>query len=100
MDEWFTAAKASGRKMPFLWVGPTAAGPQKPAGLVTSQGNNALWHYTLDTSKAAQSRNMEALGMYNATLQATSFDGSNYGEKVSLMQAMMVSRWFSLCPRC
>ncbi|KAL2004265.1 hypothetical protein VTN02DRAFT_3990 [Thermoascus thermophilus] len=95
MDEWLTAAKASGRKMPFLWVGPTAAGPQKPAGLVMSQGNNALWHYTLDTSKAAQSRNMEALGMYNATLQATSFDGSNYGEKVSLVQAMMIINWLA-----
>jgi hypothetical protein len=34
---------------------------------------------------------MEVLGMYNATLQAASWDGKRYGEKVAMMQAMMVS---------
>ena len=33
---------------------------------------------------------MDALGMYNMSLQASSWDGSAYGERVGLVQAMMV----------
>ena len=86
MDEWVTLADASGRNIPILWVGPNAAGHLKPPG----QGNNALWHYTLETMKEAKARQLDALGMYNLTLQANSWDGSNYGQRVGLVQAMMV----------
>ena len=34
---------------------------------------------------------MDSLGLYNMTLQASSWDGSGYGERVALVQAMMVS---------
>lgn len=33
---------------------------------------------------------MDALGLYNMSLQASSWDGSAYGERVALVQAMMV----------
>ncbi len=33
---------------------------------------------------------MDVLGMYNLTLQANSWDGSFYGLRVGLVQAMMV----------
>ncbi len=33
---------------------------------------------------------MDALGLYNMSFQASSWDGSAYGEKVALVQAMMV----------
>ena len=55
-----------------------------------SQGNNALWHYTIETAKEAKSRDFDALGMYNLTLQAASWDGSNYAQRVALVQVMMV----------
>ena len=90
MDEWVTLADASGRNIPILWVGPNAAGHLKPAGQILTQGNNALWHYTLETVKEAKARQLDALGMYNLTLQANSWDGSNYGQRVGLVQAMMV----------
>lgn len=90
MDEWVTLADASGRNIPFLWVGPNAAGHLKPPGQNLTQGNNALWHYTLETMKEAKARQLDSLGMYNLTLQANSWDGSNYGQKVGLVQAMMV----------
>ncbi|KAE8148435.1 hypothetical protein BDV25DRAFT_158224 [Aspergillus avenaceus] len=93
MDEWLTFAKASKRDMPFLWVGPTAPGHQKPAG---NNIHASSWQYTMDASEAAQSRGMEALGMYNATLQADSWDGIHYGEKVALVQAMMVINWLAM----
>ena len=91
MDEWLGLADASGKNVPFLWVGPNAAGHLKPPGQILNQGNNALWHYTVEMAKEAQSRDVDALGMYNLTLQASSWDGSGYGLKVALVQAMMVS---------
>ncbi len=90
MDEWVTLADFSSRNVPFLWVGPTAAGHLKPPGQILSQGNNALWHYTIEMAKEARMRDLDALGMYNLTLQASSWDGSSYGMKVALVQAMMV----------
>ncbi len=90
MDEWVTLADASGRNIPILWIGPNAAGHLKPPGQATTQGNSALWHYTLETMKEAKARQLDALGMYNLTLQANSWDGSNYGQRVALVQAMMV----------
>lgn len=90
MDEWVTLADASGRNIPILWVGPNAAGHLRPSGQILTQGSNALWHYTLETMKEAKARQLDALGMYNLTLQANSWDGSNYGLKVGLVQAMMV----------
>lgn len=92
MDEWLALAQATGRTTPFLWTGPTAPGHQKPPG---DNVHAKSWQYTLDTTEAAQSKGMEALGMYNATLQAESRDGVHYGEKVALMQAMMVLNWLS-----
>lgn len=91
MDEWITLADASARNVPIIWVGPTAAGHLKPPGQILSQGNNALWHYTVEMAKEARAREVETLGMYNLTLQAGSWDGSNYGTRVGLVQAMMVS---------
>ena len=97
MDEWVSLADASIRNVPFLWIGPNAAGHLKPQGLIISEGNNAMWHYTLETTKEAKSRELDALGMYNLTLQANSWDGSNYGLKVNLVQAMMVRIPFLNC---
>ncbi|KAA6414693.1 MAG: hypothetical protein FRX48_01443 [Lasallia pustulata] len=95
MDEWLALADTSRRNMPFLWVGPNAAGHLKPPGQILSQGNNALWHYTVEQLKEAKTRDMDALGMYNLTLQAASWDGSSYGQKVALVQAMMIINWLS-----
>ena len=92
MDEWLAIADASNRNTPFLWVGPTAAGHLKPPGKILSEGNNALWHFTVEMGKEAGKRGCDALGMYNMTLQAQSWDGSGYGTRVALVQAMMVSQ--------
>ena len=94
MDEWVTLADASGRNIPVLWVGPNAAGHLVPPGQIVAQGNGALWHYTLETMREARAMQLDALGMYNLTLQAHSWDGSHYGQKVGLVQAMMVRRLF------
>ena len=94
MEEWITLADASGRNVPILWIGPTAATGhdlQPNSGPMLTQGDNgALWHYTLETAKEAKARQLDALGMFNLTLQAHSWGGNSYGLKVALVQAMMV----------
>ncbi|KAL8777700.1 MAG: hypothetical protein Q9213_007743 [Squamulea squamosa] len=95
MDEWVTLADISQKNVPFLWIGPNAAGHLKPPSQILSQGNNALWHYTIEMAEEARARQLDALGMYNFTLQAGSWDGSYYGQKVVLVQAMMVINWLS-----
>ncbi|KAE8384950.1 hypothetical protein BDV23DRAFT_165850 [Aspergillus alliaceus] len=93
MDEWLALAKSSKHDTPFLWIGPTAPGHQKPS---ENNVHASSWQYALDTSEAARARGMEALGVYNATLQADSRDGMHDGEKVALIQAMMVINWLSM----
>ncbi|KAI9833414.1 MAG: hypothetical protein M1826_007512 [Phylliscum demangeonii] len=83
------------RRLPVLWLGPVAAGHLQPAGQTMARGNHAVWHYTVDTTKAARARGWEALALYNLTLQARSWDGSAYGEGVGLVQAMMIVNWLS-----
>jgi hypothetical protein len=90
MDEWLALTKVNKQYTPLLWVGPTAPGHEKLSD-TNIPANSAVWQYALDTTKAARSRGMEVLGMYNATLHAASWDGKHYGEKVAMMQAMMVS---------
>ncbi|OJJ76365.1 hypothetical protein ASPBRDRAFT_406209 [Aspergillus brasiliensis CBS 101740] len=92
MDEWLTLAQASGRSTPFLWVGPTAPGLQKDS---RDNIHANSWQYSQDTAQEARNRGLDALGMYNATLQADSWDGKHYGEKVALIQAMMVINWLA-----
>ena len=95
VDEWLTVADNSGRNTPFLWVGPNAAGHLKQPSRIMQEGNNALWHYTLLMANEAKRRGVEALNSYNLTLQATSWDGSNYDERVALVQAMMIINWLA-----
>ena len=94
MDEWITLADASGRNIPILWVGPNAAGSH----LQTQGDGDTPWQFTLETAREAEKRQVEALGMYNLTLQASGWDGgtSTYGQRVGLVQAMMV--WFIIPP--
>ena len=91
MDEWLTIADNSGRNSPFLWLGPNAAGHMKAPAKIMQEGNNALWHYSIEMGKEAERRGCESMELYNSTLQANSWDGSSYGERVNLVHAMMVS---------
>lgn len=75
-------------------MGPTAPGHQnQPGGNIHASS----WQYTQDTAQVAQSKGVDVLGMYNATLQAESWDGLRYGEDVALMQAMMVRSYPTRC---
>jgi hypothetical protein len=92
-------AKASGRNVPFLWVGPPATDRRSPQSFAT-QAKGELSRYTLDMVEAVQRRGIDTLGMYNVTLQASGWDGPHYGERTFLVQAMMVSRVLSFQAKC
>ena len=108
MDEWVSLADSSGRNIPWLWIGPKAAGhhvTKSPTQIGNEGNDNAaalLWHYTIETMNEARNRDLDALGMYNLTLQANSWanddDGrSIYGQRVAMVQAMMVCTNYVLC---
>lgn len=72
------------RYRPLLWLNPPAAGHLKPPGVILQQGNEALWGFSKEMEKQAKRKGWEVLGMWNATVQADSWDGSNYGENGSV----------------
>jgi hypothetical protein len=84
------------RSYPVLWLGPNAAGHLKPPGKILSEGNNALWHFTQEMGREARSRGWDSLGLYNMTIQASSWDGTGYGMGTGLVQAMAVVGWLAL----
>ncbi|RAL17706.1 uncharacterized protein BO97DRAFT_12960 [Aspergillus homomorphus CBS 101889] len=92
MDEWLSMSKTTKQNTPFLWIGPTAPGLQKDS---EDNIHASSWQYSQDTIQEARARGMDALGLYNITLQADSWDGKHYGEQVALVQAMMIINWLS-----
>lgn len=85
-------ADDSGRNTPMLWIGPTAAGHIELKG---RKGNQEIWNFDRKMTEVAQEHDVDALGMWNMTVQATSWDGMRFGEKVAVTQAMMVMNWLS-----
>lgn len=46
-------------------------------------------------AKVARENDIEVLGMWNMTVQASSWDGLHFDERVALTQAMMVINWLA-----
>lgn len=85
-------ADDSGRKTPMLWIGPTAAGHIE---LKDRKGNQEIWDFDRKMATTANENDIDVLGMWNLTVQATSWDGMRFGSKVAVTQAMMVINWLS-----
>ena len=85
-------ADDSGRNTPMLWIGPTAAGHVELKG---RKGNQEIWEFDRKMAATAQENDVDVLGMWNMTVQATSWDGMRFAEKVAITQAMMVMNWLS-----
>jgi hypothetical protein len=43
----------------------------------------------------AKKKHLDVLSLYNLTAQATSLDAKHFGERVALVEAMMVINWLS-----
>lgn len=85
-------ADESERNTPILWIGPTAAGHIELKG---RKGNQEIWQFDHSMTDAATELDVEVLGMWNLTAQATSWDGMRFGEGVAITQAMMIMNWLS-----
>ncbi|KAI5801392.1 hypothetical protein DFH27DRAFT_652796 [Peziza echinospora] len=78
---------------PRLFVTPSAAGKDKPEEWEQSQGNKALMLYEDSVKEIARKRNgMEVLGTWNATIQASKYDGVHVDLRANLLKAMCVFR--------
>ena len=92
LSEFIGLADASERKTPMLWIGPPAAGHIEIKG---RKGNQEIWHFAIEMAKVAAGKDVEVLGMWNMTVQASSWDGLRFGERVAITQAMMVMNWLA-----
>jgi hypothetical protein len=88
--EFLKLADESERKTPMLWIGPTAAGH---IDVKDRKGNQEIWDFDRNMAKIAVDNDIEVLKMWNLTVQASSYDGLHFGEKVAITQAMMVVNW-------
>jgi hypothetical protein len=95
MEEWYALATGAERNIPMLFLGPRAFGLNKPLGTVPKEGNAAVWRYQDQVSGIAKENHIEILGLYNLTMQASTPNGERFGEKVALVEAMMVINWLS-----
>jgi hypothetical protein len=94
LDEWIALARAAERNIPMLFLGPRALGVNKTPGTPSAEGNVAVWHYQEQMAGIATNY-FDVLSLYNLTAQATSPDGEHYGERVALVEAMVVINWLS-----
>jgi hypothetical protein len=92
LEEFLALADNSHRKTPMLWIGPSAAGHIEIRG---RKGNQEIWDFGEQVGSVAQDNGVEVLGMWNMSVQASSWDGVRFGEKVALTQAMMVLNWLA-----
>lgn len=92
INEWIGITNGAERNIPILLLGPTAYGVSKQLG---NEGNVEIWKYQDELNRIAPDKHMDILRFWNLTIQASSTDGERYGEKVALVQAMMIINWLS-----
>ncbi|KAF7509382.1 hypothetical protein GJ744_008105 [Endocarpon pusillum] len=93
-------ADATARKTPILWLNPPATGHLDISGskqrtVNNNNNNNDLWIFSEEMQRVAGEKDVEVLGLWNMTVQASSWDGRRFGTSVALVQAMMVVNWLS-----
>ena len=95
LEEWYGLAIGAERNVPMLYLGPPAFGHNKAPGATPQDGNSAVWKFQEVVSGIARANHFDVLSLYNLTVQATTPDGERFGEKVALVEAMMVINWLS-----
>lgn len=88
LDEWLALALAAERNISLLFLTPPAIG--------LPNSNTAVWQFHQRMSILAKQKHVDILGLYNLTLQASSMEGGlHFGERVGLVEAMMIINWLS-----
>jgi hypothetical protein len=95
MEEWYALAIGAERNIPMLFLSPPAFGINQSPSTAPKEGNRATWQYQEQVTGTAKENHFDVLGFYNLTMQASTPDGSHFGERVALVEAMMVINWLS-----
>lgn len=81
--------------LPILLVTPNAAGELKPDEWLVSQGNKALMRFEKTMAVEAGRRQIDHLGTWNMSVQASLYDGVHMDLRGNLVKAMMVLNWLN-----
>lgn len=95
LEEWTSLATAAERNIPMLFLGPPSIGLNNTVGTTPEGENFAVWQYLEQMSPVAKEKHFDVLSLYNLTLQASTADGEHSGEKVALVEAMVILNWLS-----
>ncbi|KAE9375379.1 hypothetical protein N431DRAFT_436863 [Stipitochalara longipes BDJ] len=95
VEEWYALAAGAERNIPMLFLGPPAFGINRAPGTTPREGYAAVWQYQEQVSGIAKENHFDVLSLYNVTMQASTPDGEHFGERVALIEAMMVINWLS-----
>lgn len=84
--------------MPILFIAPNSAGKQKPEEWRSSQGSESLMQFEEEMRVACgdRSRQIDFLGTWNMSIQATKYDGVHMDMRGNLLKAMMVLNWLHM----
>ncbi|KAH8687862.1 hypothetical protein BGZ60DRAFT_18156 [Tricladium varicosporioides] len=89
IDELMALALAAERNIPMLFLGPTIAG-------LGNGANIQVWKYQNEMVAVSEEKHFEMLRFFNLTIHAGMVDGRNFGEKIALVQAMIVINWLAM----
>jgi hypothetical protein len=95
LEEWCILATGAERNIPMLFLGSPAFGLNKAPAIAPREGNAAVWQFQEQIAGIAKNNQFDVLSLYNLTIQASTPDGEHFGEKVALVEAMMVINWLS-----
>lgn len=90
--------KSAAQEPPYLFMPPAAAGDGKPPEYLPAQGNENLqrFHHEVKGWIGRTYPSMGFVGLYNATVQGRSPDGTHAGMRGNLIKAMMVFNWLDM----
>ncbi|KAI1433579.1 hypothetical protein GGR50DRAFT_667701 [Xylaria sp. CBS 124048] len=84
------------KNMSILLMTPNAAGEKKPDKYLVTQGNKALMGFEHAMGLEAERLNIDHLGTWNMSIQATMYDGVHMDMRGNLLKAMMVVNWLNV----
>lgn len=90
------AGASGGGFFPRLFIGPNAAGVNKPFVHLEHQGNIALAQFERATRERVPRLGPEYLGTWNMSIQSNTPDGTHSGIRTNLLKAMAVLQWLDM----
>lgn len=81
---------------PRLFISPPASGVKKDDIWIPTQGNKPLMLFEESMREHLPPLGIDVLGTWNATIQATSYDGSHQDLRANLLKSQMMLNWLDM----